>query len=229
MIVKIAKIVQALTYWPIYGSLRIFARYTVEGQENIKGLENKGVIFASNHTSYADGPICAASMPRASWYPHEFFPIRFMAWKKFFKWIQGMPFIPPLSFFVAAYVRYNGSVPVEKAGGNLLRALRHAIEALRAGDKLWIYPEGGITKDGKLQLGKRGIAFLHQQTKTPIVPVALIGTRKAFLFPKIFSTLSGRNKIKVRIGKPIYDISNVSLEDGTAIIMKEISNLLEMR
>jgi len=223
-IVKIAKIVQALTYWPIYGTLRILTRYQVEGQENLKGLENQGIIFASNHTSYVDGPICAACMPRASWYPHEFFPIRFMAWKKFFKWFN--PFLPPLSFFVAAYVRYNGSVPVERAGGDLLRALRYAIEALKTGDKLWIYPEGGITKDGKLQQGKRGVAFLHKQTKAPIVPVALIGTHKTFRFPKIFSTLLRKNKITVRIGKPIYDLGNVSLEEGTEKIMKSIGELM---
>jgi 1-acyl-sn-glycerol-3-phosphate acyltransferase len=77
---KIAKIVQATTYWPTYLAFKFFMRFKVRGQENLKGLENKAIIFASNHTSYIDGPIAAASMPRNGWwYPKDFFPVRFTA------------------------------------------------------------------------------------------------------------------------------------------------------
>lgn len=220
MIVKIAKAFQAITYWPIYLTLKFFVHYQVEGQENLKGLENKGLIFASNHASYIDGPISAASMPRHSFYPSQFFPIRFLAFKKFFGLFGQFPF--PISIPVVLYVRVNGSIPVEKSGGELLRALRETIEALKNKNKVWIYPEGGITKDGNLGQGKRGVAFLHQQTRAPIIPVGIIGSYK-ILSPK---TILRKNKIKVKIGKPIYDLDNVTLEEGVERIMSEIGKLI---
>lgn len=218
---KIAKIVQAITYWPTYLILRFFIHYEVKGQENLKGLEDKGVIFASNHTSYIDGPISAASMPAFSWYP-----IRFLALKKFFNFFGGFPF--PISFFTAAYVRLNGSIPVERAGGDLFRVLREVIKELKDGAKVWIFPEGGRTKDGSLGQGKRGVMFLHQQTGAPIVPVALIGTFGILSF----KTLLRKNKVKVKIGKPIYSLGNCTLENcdldgGVAKVMSEIARLME--
>ena len=222
---KTAKFIQFLTYWPIYLTLKFFVHYKVEGQENLKGLENKGVIFASNHASYIDGPISAASIPRNGFYPGKFFPIRFLAFRTYFNWFNPIPF--PLGIFAALYVRMNGSIPVEKAKGDLLNALRHVIREIKNGAKLWIYPEGSITKDGKLQEGKRGVTFLHQQTGAPIVPVALVGTFKIISL----KTLFGKNKVTVRIGKPIYSLENCvkencNLEGGVAKVMSEIARLM---
>jgi len=36
----------------------------IEGQENIKEVENGPLIFASNHNSYIDSGISAAAMPK---------------------------------------------------------------------------------------------------------------------------------------------------------------------
>ncbi|NOY35772.1 MAG: 1-acyl-sn-glycerol-3-phosphate acyltransferase [bacterium] len=217
----IPKIFQTLTYWPIFLALKFFVHYKVEGQENLKGLENKGVIFASNHASYLDGPISAASMPRNSLFPRDFFPIRFLAFKKFFGLRGQFPF--PISILVTFYVRINGSIPVEKTGGDLFKALSAAINGLKQGGKLWIYPEGAITKDGKLRQGKRGVVFLHRRTKAPIVPVAIIGNY-GILSP---GTILRKNKIKVKIGKPIYSLGDVSLEDGASAVMRVIGELIK--
>lgn len=218
---KIAKIFQAITYWPIFLTLKLLWRYEVTGQENLKGLEDKGIIFASNHASYLDGPISAASMPRDSFYPGKFFPIRFLALREFFNWRNSFPFL--INYFVAAYVRVNGSIPINRTGGDLFKALTSAIEALKKGHKIWIYPEGEKTKDGNLQSGKRGVAFLHQQTKAPIVPVRIIGNFKMFSLKNIFN----RRKLYVKIGKPIYSFGNASLEEGTKIVMSKIAELLD--
>lgn len=210
---RIAKIFQAITYWPFYLLLKFLVNYKVEGQENLKGLENKAVIFASNHASYIDGPISAASMPRNGFYPNNFFPIQFIVFHKYFNWIY---------LLVAFYVRVNGSIRVFKAKGDLDLALKDTVKALNEGSKIWVYPEGGLTKDGKLQQGKRGVAYLHKKTGAPIVPVALNGTFKILSL----KTLLFKTNVNVRIGKPIYSLGDVSLEDGVDIVMKEIENLL---
>lgn len=223
----IAKTIQQLTYWPIYLTLKLIFKYKIEGQENLKGLEKKSVIFASNHGSYIDGPICAASMPRGSLTPKDFFPIRFLALKKFFNFkTNSFPF--PLSIFTTLYVRYNGSIPVEKGMGDLSIALSEPIRELKTNNiKLWIYPEGYITKDGNLQKGKRGITFLHQSTGVPIVPVYITGNFGIELFKNLPRYLFGFKKLKIKIGKPIYSLGDVSLEDGAEKVMKEISTLIE--
>lgn len=216
---SIAKIFQAITYWPIYLFLKFFVHYEIDGQENLRGLENKAIIFASNHASYIDGPISAASMPRESFYPHKFFPIKFLVLREFFSIKNRFTF--PFSLLMTAYVRINGSIPVDKAGGDLFKALKDVMEALDAGARIWIYPEGGMTKDGKLRQGKRGVAFLHQQTKAPIIPVGIIGNF-GILSTK---TLLRKNKVKVKIGKPIYSLGEISLEEGVEKVMSEIAKL----
>ena len=209
-------------FWSlIFLSLRFFIHYEIEGQENLEGLENKGVIFASNHASYLDGPISAASMPRSSWWPKDFFPMRFLALDKYFKLINPIPF--PLSVFAALYVKINGSIRVSKGSGNLRKSLSDSIDELKRGEKLWIYPEGGISKDGKLQQGKRGVIFLHKQTEASIVPVGIIGNYGILSF----RTLLRKNRVKVRIGKPIYSLGDVSLEEGTNMVMQKIAELVK--
>ena len=220
-VVAYAKFFQAFTYWPILGVLKIFAGYTVEGQENLKDSEDKAIIFASNHASYFDGPISAACMPRKGFYPKNFFPVRFLSAKEFFEWKNRFRF--PLSVWTALYVRINGSVSVEKTGGDLKKALHDSIVALKNQDKLWVYPEGKKSVDGKLQEGKRGVVFLHKETGAPIVPVAIIGSHN---LSSIANFLLRKNKIKIAIGKPIYLDDEISLEDGVVIVMNKIAELI---
>lgn len=225
-ITKIARVVQKATYWPIYLIFKFFIVYQIEGHENLKGLEDKGVIFASNHASYLDGLISAASMPRDLFFPDKFFPVRPLALKSLFV-LRRNHFPFPFSLLAAVYVKYNGAIPVEKTGGDLVKALSEAVDVLKEGAKVWIYPEGGITRDGKLKQGKRGVAFLHQQTAVPIVPVALVGT-----FGILSKGLLLREKrVKVKFGKPIYSLigskeKDFSLESGAEEVMSTIADLM---
>ena len=211
----IPRAVQQITYWPIYLVLKFLFRYRVEGQENLKGLGDKPVIFVSNHASFLDGPICAAAMPRDLVAPVKFYPIRFLVAKEHFGWENPFPF--PFSLFTAFYVRANGSIPVVRGMGDFRQNLAEAIKVLKKGAKVWIYPEGKITRDGKLQLGKKGAAYLHRATGASIVPVGLNGT---------FQILKSK-KIKIKIGKPIHSLGALSLEESTAKIMREISKLID--
>ncbi|HDH06415.1 MAG TPA: 1-acyl-sn-glycerol-3-phosphate acyltransferase [Nitrospirae bacterium] len=215
---KIAKIVQIISYRFIYLSLKFFVRFEVRGQENLTGLENKGVIFASNHASYIDGLISAASMPRRNgeFYPKKFFPVRFLVLDKYFRWKY---------LLVALYVRINGSIKIFRGGGDLKRSLAGAITALRRGEKIWIFPEGKLTRDGKLQQGKRGVAYLHRETNAPVVPVAINGNFGILSF----KTLLRNRKVVVTIGRQIRSLDNpgiCTLEAGSHKVMAAIEELL---
>lgn len=211
-----AKIFQALNYWPTYLLLKFFVKFEVCGQDNLRGLENEAIILTSNHCSWFDGPIAAASLPRAGLFP-EFFPIRFLVMERFFHWKY---------LAIAAYIRLNGSIKVPK-GAKRDGILNEAITALKAGHKLWVYPEGGWDDKnrGRLRRGRKGVVYLHRATGAKIVPVGIIGNY-GLLHPR---TLLRKNKVLVNIGKPIVildDCGHCTLEDGAAKVMSRIQDLI---
>lgn len=222
----IPKLFQQLIYWPVYLLLKSLFRYRVEGQENLKRLENEPVIFASNHATFMDPQICGTAMPRNSLIPKRFFPVRFVTAKEYTNWLRNPAYFP-FSLIVASYVRLNGAIPVARGLRNIEQNLTEAVEILKSGGKVWIYPEGKQTLDGKLQSGKRGAAYLHQITGAAIVPVGISGNFKMFYPSELLKFIFGFKKLRTRIGKPIYSLGDVSPEEGTNRVMKEIENLMK--
>ena len=55
------------------------------------------------------------------------------------------------------------------------RSFAHAGEAMDQGYSVMIFPEGHRSDDGKLQPFRPGIGLLAQESRVPVVPVALIG------------------------------------------------------
>lgn len=206
--------------------LKVFTRLEIEGQENIKEVENGPLIFASNHSSYIDSGISAASMPKNNIFFKKIAPLRFLVMDKYFSW---------KIFPIRIFLETMGAIKIKKAkikkedNSHLYEVLFEPIKFLKQGGKIWIYPEGGFHKDGTSKKPRTGVAFLHQQTKAPILPVRIIGNDKVMskiipFLPRI-KTLTGLNKIKVIIGKPIYSINGVNLDENTNLIMDDIYKL----
>lgn len=214
---KHAKIFQAVNYWPTYLLLKLFVRYEVCGQDNLRGLENEAIILTSNHCSWFDGPIAAASLPRAKLFQKNFYPIRFLVTERFFHWKY---------LAIAVFLRLNGSIKVPKRARKD-GILKEAIAALKAGHKIWVYPEGGWDEknQGRLRKGRKGVVFLHRATGAKIVPVGISGNY-GLLHPR---TLLRKNKVVVNIGQPIAtldDSENFTLEDATVKVMDKIKDLI---
>ena len=108
------------------------------------------------------------------------------------------------------------------------RALRTARDHLMSGGVLGIAPEGTRSQTGALIEAKTGVAFLADQAKVPIVPVAVAGTWK--ITSEIISLK--RPKIYVNFGKPFtlppVDRKNRDhdLKNNTAEIMCQLAALL---
>jgi 1-acyl-sn-glycerol-3-phosphate acyltransferase len=68
------------------------------------------------------------------------------------------------------------------------------------GISMLLFPEGGRTRDGKLQDFKEGAAFVAIKAGVPAVPVALIGTREVL---PMHSLQISPGKVTLRIGDPI--------------------------
>lgn len=144
----------------------------VEGRENIP--DRGAIIVAPNHKSYWDPPVIGVAFHNRV--------IHYMAKEELFK-----------NPFFGWLIRQFGTFPV-KRGAVDRTAIRQAVRELKAGNPLGIFPEGTrIRKEG---LGRfhSGMASLALMTGTPIIPVAVIGSR---------DLPHRRGPFAVLIGKPV--------------------------
>ncbi len=81
----------------------------------------------------------------------------------------------PMRWFFALV----GAIPV--AGGRMARqGLRRAIATTKLGSVVGIFPEGRLSRDGRRGPAQRGIAVIARRTDASIVPVGILGSRRAW-------------------------------------------------
>jgi 1-acyl-sn-glycerol-3-phosphate acyltransferase len=183
-------------------SLRIAgAPVTIIGRENLLPV----AVYTSNHTSFMDTPLVFSSLP---------FQFRILAKQSLWKWP-----------FIGWHLNRSGQIPVDEESGSVA-GLNRAIRVLKSGMPLFIFPEGGRTKDGQVQPFMRGPAYISIRARVPLVPIALIGTYE--LLP-IHTHHFRPRPVKLVIGKPI-DPSGYTVrqtDELTAKLRDEILHLYE--
>jgi 1-acyl-sn-glycerol-3-phosphate acyltransferase len=112
------------------------------------------VILAANHTGFVDGPVVVGVAPR---------PVHMM--------VKEEMFVGP----VGTVLRAAGHIPVDRVGGR--PALVAALAVLRRGDAVGIFPEGNRGR-GDAASAAAGVAWLAVNAGAPVVPVAVLGTRR---------------------------------------------------
>ena len=153
-------------------------RLTVEGAEHL--VRDGAFIVASNHTSYLDGLVLAAALPR---------PVRFVAKAELRDYPLARWFLDGLgTLFVD---RFDVARSVAHAGG--------LSEALRAGEVVLIFAEGTLHRMPGLLPFQTGGFMAAVESKAPVVPVVLRGTRS---FMRNDTWFPRRVPIHVRIGPP---------------------------
>lgn len=122
--------------------------------EPLKLPARGGVIVVANHISGLDPLLMIAASPR---------PLRFIiAREQYERWYLRWLF------------RAVGCIPIGRRGGHR-RALDAAIEALRRGEAVALFPEGGIRLGRGTPQLKPGVALLAQETGAPICVLRLDG------------------------------------------------------
>lgn len=190
--------------------LRVLYRTRVDGIENIPA---GGAVIAGNHVSYLDPMLLWVVSPR---------PIHFMAKRELWD-----------SKIVAWVLPRLWGFPVNR-GEPDRTAITTATDLLKAGELVGVFPEGGRAEDGgeELRQAHGGVAFIALRADAPIVPVAFVGTEKAWpkgaRLPRIVRT-------SIRIGAPVLP-SAIMPEGGrkervnalTAVVMQRITEELEL-
>jgi len=122
----------------------------------------------------------------------------------------------------------TGAIPVENDPRDL-GSLRRALQALKQGAVLGIFPEGGRSDDGSLKRGKPGAALLALRAGVPLVPVGIVGTFAAY---SRYHRFPRPGPILVRFGEPVNlpeawrgHAAKEHLAEATALLMERIRDL----
>lgn len=193
----------------IFGRLVIFffLRMRVVGEENVP--EGGPLIVTANHFSWFDAPLLTLCLP--------FRPAFLVASESQRFW------------FVRLYMRAFHGIPIWR--GQVDRnALQMAMQRLRDGKPIGIFPEGGIDPrladarqrgeridsyaahnartDAQLTYPQPGTAYIAVQSNVPILPVGLLGTEQ------ILQNMMRlrRTTVTVNIGKAFGPIDIQSLD-----------------
>ena len=143
---------------------RLLHPVTVEGLER---LPRNGVLLCPNHSSDWDPFLIALSLPKN-------YRLHIMAKEELFRF-------KPLRWVL----RKVGVFPVSR-GNSDIQSVRTAIQAIKSGDNLLIFPEGttihnGIGyHDGLPAHAKAGVAVIGVRTGAVMVPVFVDGEKKLF-------------------------------------------------
>jgi 1-acyl-sn-glycerol-3-phosphate acyltransferase len=193
--------------WPLARFLlHLLFGYRTEGAEKVP--EKGPVILAANHLSILDPIAIGAGIKR---------PVSFLARADVFR-------LPVLSWLLPRLY----AIPVERGTGDL-SAIKGAIRALERGMAFGIFPEGTRSRSGRLQPFKTGVAAIAFRTGSPVVPVAVVGSEKAWPVGRKLFRL--RRPIRVVYGDPIpvprkTKVSHQELENLTREIEARVRELL---
>ncbi|HEY6085317.1 MAG TPA: lysophospholipid acyltransferase family protein [Nitrospira sp.] len=127
-------------------------RYRVVGTVPRSG----GLLIAANHASYVDIPLLGCGIVRRAWYLG-----------------RSDLFVPGLK----GILQWLGWIPL-KLGRLDRQAFDKAVDLIKNGKAVVIFPEGTRTLDGRLQEAKPGLGMIVAQTGCPVVPAYLKGTRE---------------------------------------------------
>lgn len=134
---------------PLLGGLRVV------GSERVP--MSGPLLVAPIHLSHIDPPLVACASPRI---------VRFMAKEELFRPVLLGPLIGSL-----------GAFPVRRGEGDT-GAIRTAVEVLRSGEALLVFPEGTRGDGRTLGEVQPGIAMLAKRSGATVLPVGLCGTER---------------------------------------------------
>jgi 1-acyl-sn-glycerol-3-phosphate acyltransferase len=134
------------------------SRCTLEGARNIP--RDRAVILASNHQSAFDIPLFHALMPVG---------FRWVSKRVFFSWP-----------FVGGALKNMQAIGVVPGNRSEVRgAWLEAVEALKSGDNLVIFPEGTWgDREGRMLPFQKGVISIAREANVPVVPITVAGSNR---------------------------------------------------
>ena len=193
-----------VSYLFVFPIFRFLFRGKTTGISNLP--KTGGVVVVSNHGSNLDPPILGHALGR---------PVAFMAKSELFS-------VPILASIISAC----GAYPVKRGAGDR-EALRTASKKLIQGWATGVFLDGTRQDNGRVNNPKAGAALLAARTGSPILPVAIVNSHRAF--PK-GSFLPRLVSIHLKAGKliqPPQSRNREALASTTKQIQLAINSMLD--
>ena len=175
---------------------RLLHPVSVEGLEH---LPRRGALLIANHASNWDPILLATALPRD-------YRLRVMGKEELFR-----------NPILAWIIRVGGAFPVNRGGADI-QAVKTAIQTIKDGQNLLIFPEGTVIRDG---IGKADGLPAHAHSGA-----AVIGVRTGAIFVPVF--LDGKKRLfhrnRIIIGQPYTPV--YTGRRGTAEEMQNIADEL---
>jgi 1-acyl-sn-glycerol-3-phosphate acyltransferase len=170
------------------------SQITYLGEQNIP--DRGGAVIAINHTSYVDW------LPAALAVHHRHRRMRFMI-KAEMQQVKVVNFL----------IKHTKGIPVNRDAG--ADAYAAAVQRLREGEVVGVYPEATISRSFELKEFKTGAARMASEADVPIVPVIVWGTQR--IWTKDHPRNLGRNKVpvSVSVGASLHAAEDIAQTNAT--------------
>jgi 1-acyl-sn-glycerol-3-phosphate acyltransferase len=197
---------------PVFRTLEIAAKVAlpaVGSKITFHGLENipsaGGAVIAINHTSYID------FLPAALAAHYRRRRLRFMIKTE----MQDVKIVRFL-------IKHTGTIPVDRHAGAGAYAV--AVERLRAGEIVGVYPEATISRSFELKDFKTGAARMACEARVPIIPLIVWGAQR--IWTKDHPRNLGRKKISMTVAVgPAQDAAE-TVEQTNAVMREAMTTVL---
>jgi 1-acyl-sn-glycerol-3-phosphate acyltransferase len=199
-----------LVYPPVVGFARtafkvLDLKFQLTGTENVP--RTGGAVIALNHISYVDfvlGGFGAVPSKRL---------VRFMAKEVLFR-----------NRYSGPLMRGMHHIPVDRAAGTA--SYRKALEYLKAGEVVGVFPEATISRSFELKEFKSGAVRMAAAAAVPVIPLILWGTQRMLTkdHPRDFSR---HRTIAITVGEPITVTREDDPVKATAHLRTTMAGMLD--
>ena len=200
-----------LVYPPVimsaYGAFAMLGlKFTLHGAEHVP--TTGGAVLASNHVSYLDFIFCG----RAARPSNRL--VRFMAKKSTFDHKVSGPIM-----------RSMHHIPVDRSAG--AGAYQHAVEWLRNGEVVGVFPEATISQSFEIKTMKNGAARMAAEAEVPLIPMVTFGGQR--LWTKGHKRDMERGVIvSLMVGEPLYPTPDDDVDEVMDEFRQQLEALLDL-
>ena len=157
-------------YFVLKPVLKLAYGHRARGMENIPS--EGGFVLCANHMSVLDPMFVALALPRTK-------PLHYLGKKELFQnWLFKWA-LPKI-----------GGIPVDRGNADL-SAIRAALNVVKEGNGLCIFPQGTRSRDNTRTPMLTGASMIALRCNVPVIPVYIDGPYRLF------------RKTEIRFGKPL--------------------------
>ncbi|WP_155372433.1 lysophospholipid acyltransferase family protein [Catellatospora vulcania] len=181
-------------------------RIDVQGAEHVP--TTGGAVIACNHISYLDFILCGfAAQPAKRM-------VRFMAKQEIFA-----------NRIAGPLMRGMHHIPVDREAG--LSSYKAALEALKQGEVIGVFPEATISRSFVVKELKGGSGRMAAAAGVPLIPMALWGPHRLWTKGRPRKLTQRHVAVTILVGEPMYPSKRDKSDIVTAELHRRMQELLD--